>query len=199
MKRKLIILILLISANTFACECMKFNKETIVEFKEFVDFIFVGTVLNHNNIDNSEYYEHRWNTEKESYEVIVKVEKIIKGKFQSEFVYITQTLSGNCSRMFKKGERYVFSGNHIKEFIDLTPEGLKREPITSTNDSIPEIIIDKTIKPDHDYKNNVIYLTNIEFDFKNWNQLSKEHTLIHTDGCISNTLSSDFGKLLTNE
>ena len=200
MKIKLIIIILLISFKTLACECMELHEENINEFKESVDFIFIGTVMNHNRMNENEYYDRLWETNEESYEIIVKVERVIKGEIKSDFVYITQTLSGNCSRLFKKGEKYVFSGYHIRKFIDLTPEAVKGKSISSIKDSlsIPIVERDKTIKPDHNYENKTIYLTNIEFDFESWNKIAKQQTLIHTDGCISNTLTSKFGKLLTS-
>ena len=188
------ILTLFFSTLGYSCECMQFDKKSIKEYKNSVDFILIGEVVNYININKNEYLDYDWKNESKAYEIVIKVEKIIKGNVKSEFVYITQVFGGNCSRKFKLGEKYVFTGNLVNEFLDLTSK--HRKKYIKSNSTKERI--DKYERPIQDYKDNKVYLTNINFSFRKWNKIARKNTLIETDGCFSNTLDSKFGILILN-
>jgi hypothetical protein len=199
MKYKLIIMFLLISATTFACQCVEFNEKNIKGFKKNVDFIVVGTVVNNIDWNNNEFLNSRWKKEKSASEVIVKVEQIIKGKLNSDYIYIYQLDAGNCSRNFKNGMKYVFTGYKIKKFINLTPN----QPINAiSNDTltneIPFVELDRKNLSSQEYRNKRMYYSNMDFDFENWNKVAKQKNVIRTSSCLSNSLNSGFGKLVVN-
>ena len=188
------VLTLFFSTLGYSCECMQFDKKSIKEYKNSVDFILIGEVVNYININKNEYLDYDWKNESKAYEIVIKVEKIIKGNVKSEFVYITQVFGGNCSRKFKLGEKYVFTGNLVNEFLDLTSK--HRKKYIKSNSTKERI--DKYERPIQDYKDNKVYLTNINFSFRKWNKIARKNTLIETDGCFSNTLDSKFGILILN-
>jgi len=199
MKHKLIILFLLISGSTFACECVEFNKENITELKKDVDYIIIGTVVDNINLNNNKFIESYWKKNNKYQEVTVKVERIIKGKLKSDYIYIYQIDAGNCARYFENGKKYVFTGHKIKKFINLTPNNKVDEISKDTIlDEIPFVEFDRNEISNEEYKNKRMYLSNVEFDFENWNKLAKKKNIIRTNGCLSSTMESDFGKLIMN-
>jgi hypothetical protein len=201
MKKTLFILITLFTTQIFACQCGEINEEYIEKLKQKVDYIFIGTVVENINLNNSEITNILWKRSNSSSEVIIKVEKVIQGKLSSKFIYINQQ-AGNCSRGFKNGEKYVISGFKINGFIDLSPKlksNLQNENKKIESNKIPTITRNIRKRPSVEFKEHIFYFTNIEMDFKNWNELSKTETVISTSICTSGTLDSHFGKLITNE
>ena len=174
MKRKSIIIFLLISVSTFACQCVEFNKENIKEFKKSVDYIVIGTVVNNLNWYNNEFLDSHWKKENNAKEVVVKVERVLRGKLKSDYIYIYQLDAGNCARNFENGKKYILTGHQIKKFINLTPSQQKNVISNDTlTDDIPITKRDITKQRKEEYKNKRMYFSNVDFDFKKWNKLAK--------------------------
>ena len=192
MKKILLILFTLFSFQLFACKCEGWNKETIDKLIQKSDYIFIGTVVGNVNLNNNEIQDYSWRTNNSSSEVVIKVERIIKGKLASEYVYITQFNQGNCSRFFIKGEKYIITGFKIKKFISFTSQKKNKylEKIKTQTETI-EI-------PDVEFKKNKFYMNNLGGNFKGWNELAKKETLISTNICDSGSPNSPFWNLILN-
>jgi hypothetical protein len=204
MKQTILILIILFTTKLFACECEEINEKNIEKLKQKVDYIFIGKVVENINLDNNEISEILWKRNNSANEVIIKVERIIKGKIKAKYIYLNQLNAGNCSRTFKKNQNYIISGFEINEFIDLSPKTeKKRNNIEESEENegfqIQEIPIEKIKKPEIEFKKSKFYIRNIEMNIKKWNELSKTKTVILTNSCISGTMESNFGKIITAE
>lgn len=188
----------------FACECEQFDENNIEKLKQKVDYIFIGKVIENINLDNNKISDILWKRNNSANEVVIKVERIIKGKIKAKYIYLSQLNAGNCSRTFKKNQNYIISGFEINEFIDLTPKIEKKENIIEESEEneefqIHEIPIEKIKKPEIEFNKNKFYIKNIEMNIKKWNELSKTETIILTSSCISGTIESNFGKIITAE
>ena len=201
MKQTILVLIILFTTKLFACECGEINEKNIEKLKEKVDYIFIGKVVKNINLENNELSDILWKRNNSANEVVIKVEKIIKGKIKAKYIYLNQLNAGNCSRTFKKNQNYIISGFEINEFIDLSPKTEKKENNNEENEKfqIQEILIEKIKKPEIEFKKNKFYIKNIEMNIKKWNELSKTKTVILTSSCISGTMQSNFRKIITAE
>jgi len=204
MKQTILILIILFTTKLFACECGEINEKNIEKLKEKVDYIFIGKVVENINLENNEISDILWKRNNSANEVVIKVERIIKGKVKAKYIYLNQLNAGNCSRTFKKNQNYIISGFEINEFIDLSTKTEKKENNIEESEEneefqIQEIPIEKIKKPKIEFKKNKFYIKNIEMNIKKWNELSKTKTVILTNSCISGTMESNFGKIITAE
>ena len=160
MKTFFLISFLFFNFPLFACQCIDFKEENINELKKKSDFIFVGTVVEQINTNQNKVLDLLWQRDNKSFDVLVVVEKIIKGKIKSDTIAITQITSGNCSRSFEKNKKYIFTGNQIKKIKNKSKNKFK-------NKNHPLVPYEK-------YKNKKVIIKNIEFDFKGWNKLIKK-------------------------
>ena len=201
MKRTILILVILFTTKLFACECGQSYENNIDKLKRNVDYIFIGKVIKNINLENNKLLEILWKKSNSSDEVIIEVEKVIKGTIEAKFIYLSQLNAGNCSRGFEKNKRYIISGFRINEFIDLSEKKENNIEESERNEEflIQEIPIEKIKKPRIEFKKNKFYIKNIEMNIKKWNELSKAKTVISTSSCISWTMESNFGKIITAE
>ncbi len=191
LKQTLFILSIFFSLELFACQCEELNKENIEDFKQSIDYIFIGTVVDNINLEENENIDLYWEKNNHYFEVIIKVEKVIKGNLKSEFIYISQFGVGNCARNFRNSKKYIISGSKVNGFIDSTPS--EEEDMFSETDS-------NFIKPlEIEFNNNIFYTKNLMFDYIRWNELAQRETIILTSICISGSLESNFSKLVMNE
>ena len=201
MKQTILVLIILFTTKLFACECGDINEKNIEKLKEKVNYIFIGKVVENINLENNEISDILWKRNNSANEVVIKVEKIIKGKIKAKYIYLNQLNAGNCSRTFKKGKKYVISGFEINEFINLSPKTKATESYNEENEvlQIREIPFDKIKKTEIGFKENKFYVKNIEMNFNKWNKLSKTKIVILTNSCISGTMESNFAKYITKK
>ncbi|MEO2127341.1 MAG: hypothetical protein ABGW91_04215 [Christiangramia sp.] len=192
MRILLLIFLFLTSINSFACECSEFNKSNVEEFKDEVDYILIGTVIDQLNPEKTEYLDYSWKKERDAYDIIVKIKKVFKGNIQTDTLYITQFFTGACSRKFSAGKDYIFTGKEIKKFVNQN----KKSKIDSIikNDSIPSMKMTNT-PPEYKFEEGVIY-DNFKDGTEKWNSLLAKHKMIWTNQCYSFNLDSDLGQLL---
>lgn len=182
MKQILIFLLCLKYSVALSCECQLFTKFDIKKLKSNVDYIVYGTVINQINIENSSTLDHNWKNNKWATEVVLQVDRVIKGKLESNLIYITQYNQGNCAVGFTKGEQYVIAGNRVDEFVDLTPNS--------------ENNLESHQYPFTRFINNRFLVENSSLDFLRWNELCREKVMILTNDCSSGSAKSYFGKLI---
>ncbi|APU69547.1 hypothetical protein [Christiangramia flava] len=198
MRILLLFFLIILSNNSFACECSELNKNNVNEFKANVDYIIIGTVINQLNPEKTEYLDYNWEKEKEAYDIIVKVKKVFKGSIQSDTLYITQYPNSNCSRTFSAGKDYIFTGKEIKKFINTNINskrnyGKLHDPI-SDSDSIPIVEMENIPPPEYKFERGILYV-----DFENtdqWNLLLKKHPMILTNQCYSYNIDDELGQVL---
>jgi hypothetical protein len=176
--------------NSFACECSELNKSNVEEFKEGLDYILIGTVIDQLNPDKSEYFDYSWKKEKEAYDIIVKVRKVFKGNIQTDTIYITQFFNGACSRKFSAGKDYIFAGKEIKKFVNQ----YKKNKSNIESDSVPIINISSNPN-EYKFEKGVIY-DNFPSGTEKWNSLLEKHKMISTNRCYSFNIENNIGQLL---
>ena len=198
MKQILFILIILFTPKIFACKCVDFNKKNIDKLKQKVDYIFIGKVVANINLENNQILDDLWKRNNSANEVVLEVKKIIKGKIKTKFIYLNQLNAGNCSRTFEKGKKYIVSGFEVIEFIDLTPKTKAIDDNKKNEElKIRETSLEKLKIPEIEFKESRFYINEIKINFKKWNELSKKETVILTNSCISGTIESSFGRVIT--
>ncbi|WP_405199104.1 hypothetical protein [Christiangramia sp. LLG6405-1] len=194
MRILLLIFLFLTSINSFACECSELNKNNIQKFKDKVDYILIGTVIDQLNPEKTEYLNYSWKKEKEAYDIIVKVKKIFKGKIQSDTLYVTQFFNGACSTKFIAGKDYIFTGKEIKKFVDQNEKLNNVSDSITQNNSIPLLKTDNAA-PEYKFEKGIIY-DHFENGATKWNSLLKKHKMIWTNQCYSFNISNNLGQLL---
>lgn len=122
MRKLLLILFILLSVSTYACECAL--GTSLEEHIEDADIIFYGTVVSINDAkyeeykDMLKYYLDQENyPEKYGYKPSFKILEIFKGKFPNpteDNIFEYKSYWSNCDRIFKKGFSYIFFG-HIDD------------------------------------------------------------------------------------
>ena len=178
----------MITFSVFSCTCPDFSsKKSIEKLIKSVDVIIVGTVVEHINVEGLEYVDLIWESDKRSQNVIVRVDKIIKGEVKTEYISINQLAAGNCAIGFEYKKQYLITGDLIEKFIDSTPKENKNR--VYKKDKIPFKLDIKIVK-------NNIYVSNLEYSFEKWNLLSKEQNIVSTNACITGKVNSYIAKLI---
>ncbi len=193
MKQTLIIILILVFNYSFACECPTIDKKALIENSEFV---FIGTIIEnvHFNISMKNYFD------KKGYgtDVKIKVDSILKGKVNSEYVIINQTESGNCTRRFEFGKQYLITGIQIKGYINHVNPIINSDKNNTSEykDSVIDIPITKRIEepPLTRLIDGYVQINDGLKLVKYWNDLAKEYLIIQTDICVSGLVNSEFGK-----
>ncbi len=69
---------------------MGVEKDKVSEFKNDVDYIVIGTVVDQLNPYKIDWIDYKWKNDKEAFDVVVKVKKVIKGEISIDTLFITQ-------------------------------------------------------------------------------------------------------------
>lgn len=139
MKRLIFILLLLILSNIgWACTCMTISKRDAKRISKKADYVLLGTAVE--NVHHNDSIKEQWDSEQFGINVKFKVEKVYKGRLETEFIFINQFETGNCIQSFKFGEKYIIVGTTVKKFENLRPfseEVYKEDEIFETFQSPP--------------------------------------------------------------
>jgi len=176
------------------------DKNSLREIKRYNDYIILGTVVDQINLDDNRPLNLMWEINKVSLDVVIKVDKVISGALNTEYICVTQFNAGNCNTGFIKGKQYVIAGKKVDGFINHTPLVKEKTPDNSEDNeeikTIDPTELRKTEFSEIKFENNRFIIDHLEKDFTHWNQLCKEKVVIATNSCRSGSVNSDFGKLL---
>ena len=193
MKQNLIIIFILIFNYSNACECPTVDKKTLMENSEYV---FIGTVIE--NVHFNESMKNYFDQKRYGTEVKIKVDSILKGVVNSEYVIINQIDSGNCTRQFEFGKQYVISGIQIKGYINHVSPIINSNKIDleESKDSVIDIPITQRIEEPLrlGLRDGYVQINDGLELVKYWNEIAKEYLIIQTDVCVSGYVDSEFGK-----
>jgi hypothetical protein len=188
---KTILTIILLSLPTFGwtCTCMSLTKKEAKSISKRADYILLGTAVE--NVHHQDSIKTKWDDEKYGVEVKFKVEKIINGKIDSEYVFINQFETGNCKQVFEFGVKYIIVGTRIKYFENLRPF---REAVYA-EDEIFETVQPPPPPPIGGMTINKMKCYNIERELVDyWNRIAEKEVVLYTNQCSSFYANSVYGQ-----
>ncbi len=98
-----------------ACSCTPRTPELVHYMHDYYEVIFKGTVITADSWND--YLLDRSNNKKESSEVYMRVDSVIKGNLEiGQVIYIYQT-SGGCTEMFEYDSKKLVFGRVMKKLI----------------------------------------------------------------------------------
>ena len=164
----------------WTCTCMEVSKKDAKKISKKADYVLLGTAVE--NVHHNDSIKKHWDSEQFGIHVKFKVEKVYKGKLETEFIFINQFETGNCVQFFKFGEKYIIVGAIIKKFENLRPfseEEYKEDEIFETFQSpSPPPIGGLTI--------NKLKCYNIEIELvDHWNEIVEKEIVVYTNQCSS--------------
>jgi hypothetical protein len=174
----------------FACTCFSISKKDARKISRKADYVVLGYATE--NIHPNDTIKGDWDRMQKGYEVKFKVEKVYKGKIDSEFIYINQFETGNCVESFEFGKKYIIVGTRIKEFENVRPLNarleFKEDDIFETFPPPPPpplggLSINK-MKCYYEEKSVVEY----------WNEIAKREIVVYTNQCSSFYPNSTYGR-----
>ncbi len=157
MKPLILLFVVTITGNSFACFCIEpVDKKAAQNLIGDADFIFYGTALTsiYLHSELTEFYNNR----KNGYNVIIKIDSVIKGDLKIGDEVIIYQNSGNCNELFNYGERKLIIGHKITKFR-----------ISSTLEM--------------DYKEGIVLGQQSEKENKFYNQAIQSKTGVWTNSC----------------
>ncbi|MEP2772510.1 MAG: hypothetical protein ABJH05_10190 [Fulvivirga sp.] len=107
--------ILSVSLRCVACYCIEpIDKKGVQNLMDNSDLIFYGSAITSIYLEPelTEFYNNRNN----GYNVIVKIDSVIKGDLNVGDEVLIYQNSGNCDELFYYGERKLILGNTITKF-----------------------------------------------------------------------------------
>ena len=185
-----ILLIFYVPNLGFACSCFSISKKEARKISREVDYIVLGSPIE--NIHPNDTIKGQWDSLKEGYHVKFKVEKVYKGRIDSEFIFINQFETGNCLQVFEFGQKYIILGAQVKKFLGFRPAN-----------STDELVEDKFFQifpppPPHPIawlnKNEMITYNEEKSVVDYWNQIAKNEIVVYTDQCSTFGENSTYGK-----
>lgn len=185
---RLILTILLVSFEikaALACECPPTNEETVKLNFDEAEIIVIGHAIR--NVNYNTEVRNSWDNRNQGFDVVFKVDSVLKGSISLDEVIVTQLLSDGCSRRFEFGEQMIISGSSIKEFINKTPKRpeLQEGEIPPTN--IPPPPLGFVSGP-------TLFLYNSEqAEADYWNELAQNNTVLPSSLCTSYYVNSEAG------
>lgn len=153
------------------------------------DYVLLGTAVG--NVHHNDTIQAHWDSEQFGIHVKFKVEKVYKGKLETEFVFINQFETGNCIQSFKFGEKYIIVGTRIKIFENLRQfsEDVYKE------DEIFETVQPPPPPPIGGLTINKMRCYNIEMELvDHWNEIAKKEIVVYTNQCSSFYAESTYGE-----
>ena len=121
--RYFILSLLLISlpfTKSIACSCSPRTPELIHSMHDYYEVIFTGTVITADSWND--YLLDRSNNNRESSEVYMRVDSVIKGNLKvGQVIFIYQTLGG-CTEMFEYDSKKLVFGRVMKKLSYIESE-----------------------------------------------------------------------------
>lgn len=155
----ILILIFLIIQKGYSCICWeKIDSKLFKGLIERSDFVFVGEAVRNVGFHNQR--NNQLDQEGIGYNVLFKVDSVIKGKLKSQEVITDQDNDGSCAQTFKIGKKYIVFGIDYKKHWRY----------------------EETIKEEMEYKKES-YEDLTQFDF--YTSLRNEYPIINTNYCSS--------------
>jgi hypothetical protein len=188
-KSSLILLFFILPVIGWTCTCFTLTKKEAKRITNKADYVLLGTPVE--NVHHNDSIKAHWDRENFGMHVKFKVEKVYKGRLETEFVYLNQFESDNCIQAFQFGEKYIIVGTKIEKFKNLRPFSEKdydENEILITVQPPPLPPIDgMTIKEKECY--------NIEMELvDHWNEIAEKETVLYTNQCSSFYAKSTYGK-----
>ncbi|MBC6367320.1 hypothetical protein DDT91_11020 [Algoriphagus sp. AK58] len=108
-----ILFFLLNAQEGYSCSCGgKYDSKYFKEQIERADFVFVGKAIK--NVGVHTQRNNQLDEEGIGYNVLFKVDSVIKGKLKSQEVIIDQWNDGSCAHTLKLGRKYIVFGIDYK-------------------------------------------------------------------------------------
>ncbi|MEP2771604.1 MAG: hypothetical protein ABJH05_05620 [Fulvivirga sp.] len=110
-----LIILFSISLRSFACWCIEpIDKEGVQKLINDVDLIFYGSATTSIYLEQelTKFYNNRNN----GYNVIMKIDSVIKGDLNVGDEVLIYQNSGDCDELFNYGEQKLILGNTITKF-----------------------------------------------------------------------------------
>ncbi len=168
---------------------MPLTRKGAKKIKKKADFVLLGTAVE--NVHHNDSIKAFFDSEKSGLHVKFKVEKIYKGKLETDFVFVNQFETDNCIRSFKFGEKYIVVGTRINQFESLRPfseDVFREEEIFETVPSPPPAPIGGLTL-------NKLKCHNIEMELiDHWNKIVEKEIVVYTNQCASFYAKSTQGK-----
>ncbi|SFU07387.1 hypothetical protein SAMN04489724_3695 [Algoriphagus locisalis] len=189
--KKTVLILFILSLTTFgwACTCNTIAKKVAKKITKNADYVLLGTAVE--NVHHSDSIEAVWDSEKVGINVKFKVEKVYKGSLQTEFVYINQFETDNCTQSFRFGEKYIIVGTLIEKFENLRPfsEAIYKK------DEIFETVVSPPPPPIGGLSIRKMKCYNIEMELVDyWNKIAENEIVVYTNQCSSFHAESTYGK-----
>ncbi|MFD2036197.1 hypothetical protein ACFSKL_15445 [Belliella marina] len=109
----IVFLIFLNGQEGYFCSCGgKYDSKYFKEQIERADFVFVGKPIKNVGVHSQRI--NQLDEEGIGYNVLFKVDSVIKGELKSQEVIIDQWNDGSCANTFKIGEKYIVFGIDYK-------------------------------------------------------------------------------------
>ncbi len=174
----------------FACTCFSISKKEAKRISKEADYVVLGHATE--NIHPNDTIKGDWDIMQKGYHVKFKVEKVYKGRIDSDFIYINQFETGNCVESFEFGKKYIIVGTRIKEFENVRPLNarmkFKEDDLSETFPPPPPPAIggltNATMKCNYEEDSVVEY----------WNEIAKREIVVYTNQCSSFYPNSTYGR-----
>lgn len=180
------LMLILGSGRAYSCVCAPLEPSRYQELVDQYDAIVIGTPIE--VVVHDDELKSMWTKAKQWTEVKIKIEKVLKGKIDSDFIVVNQFGNGNCGRMFKLGENYLIFGDRINTF--------------SMGDNYKSTIPDPSPPPPpppNEFKNGIMTCHSQEQkEVEFWKNISRREFVIFSSYCISFYTDSGLGKKMIN-
>ncbi|MFT7033641.1 MAG: hypothetical protein ACJA2S_002149 [Cyclobacteriaceae bacterium] len=153
-----------------ACECPPTNEETVKRNFEEAEIIVIGHAIKNVNYDVE--VRNSWNKRNQGYEVLFKVDSVLKGDKNLRDVIVTQLLSGGCSRRFEFGESMIISGSSISKIINRTPKRPKPKGSEIPPTEMPPLT------PEYSSGSTLFLYNSEQEEADYWNELAQNNKVI---------------------
>ncbi len=187
-KNLLIILLSCLPIIGWACTCPTLTKKDIKRISREADFVIMGSAVE--NVYSNDSIKLNLDKEKYGIEVKFKVEKVYKGKLNSDFVYINQFETGNCIQKFEFGEQYIIIGSRVKRFEN-------KNPNPEAEYMEDEILISNQLPPPPPLgglKNKRMKCYNIKNEkIEYWDELAQKEIVLYANQCSTFNPEGTFG------
>jgi len=190
MKNLLILIFALSCTYSFGCSCATpATREEITRMINNADIVVEGTPLS--VIDKNKALRDRENLKKEGTNILFSVTSVIKGDLNQKVIALNQWGLGNCTELYKMGNRYFIFGYEVKGFCSKKKEYDSKIKSNNTPPPPPGEKIDK---------NGI--LTTLYYDKEEtdkWEKILKSYRVFTTSSCSTFRPDSEFAKTVKKQ
>jgi len=175
-----LLLLFQLQSPVLACRCLPLTQENAKERIDQADLVVQGEYIR--TIGADKEVNRNQDSHGEGYTVLFRITKKYKGRVKSDTLAIYQT-SNSCTRIFRKGERYILVAREIDGFLlseDKEGKASNEGPQKDKDDNITMGFPEKPA-------------------LKYWKKIQQKYLTVDVNLCTSFRLETEEGQLLQRQ